>query len=710
MSTPRRRAPAESSQKRRIELRADPAFRPVGEEPVITEREPKPRRPPKGTKTKPPKGPPSGRRWGRRIAVWLLVLGIWSAVAVGAMVAFFAYDLPDVGKLARIERQPALTLVAADGTSTIATYGDLYGEVLSASQMPAVLKQATIAIEDHRFYSHFGIDLIGTARAIYVNLRENRLVQGGSSISQQLAKNVFLTGERTLKRKVQEVMLALWLERRYSKDEILALYLNRVYFGAGTWGVDAAAQRYFGKSARAVTLAEAAMIAGLVKAPSRYAPTADIARAQARASVVLERMAAEGFVTAEAAAQAKARPATLAASAQSSRETRYFADWVADQVDDFVGRGYPDLIVQTTLDSRIQGAAEEALRRIMEAEGPKQDASQGALVAMTADGSVKAMVGGISYRDNSFNRATQAKRQPGSAFKLFVYLAALEAGLRPDMPFYDGPLSIGGWSPGNYEGKYQGELSMREAVARSSNTIAVQVSEQAGRKNVIEVAHRLGIAAKLPAVPSIALGTSEVTLLELTGAYGAMASGGVGVIPFGISQIRTREGRVLYRREGGGPGRVLSPAVQADMQEMLAGVVSSASGTGKAARLDRPTFGKTGTTQDFRDAWFVGYTPELVAGVWVGNDDDSPMKKVTGGGLPAKIWKDFMTAALQGVAPKAPVVAERVPEPASGGLWQKILREFGSGGGTGGGSSGSGGPRQPARADFPAAGPPSSTQ
>ncbi len=702
MSPPRRKAPSQPAPKRRIELRADPAFRPVGEAPVIVERDPRPRKAKAERQDRSVSARKGGRGWGRRIAVWLAVLGIWASVALAGLLAFFAYDLPDVGKLARIERQPALTLLAADGATTVATYGDLYGESLSAQQLPKVLKQAAIAIEDHRFYSHFGVDLIGTARAVYVNLRENRLVQGGSSITQQLAKNVFLTGERTLKRKIQEVMLALWLERRYSKDDILALYLNRVYFGAGTWGVDAAAQRYFGKSAKALDLAEAAMIAGLVKAPSRYAPTADLARAQSRAAVVLERMAEEGFVAAADAAAAKARPATLAASAQSSRDTRYFADWVADQVDDFVGRGHPDLIVQTTLDPRMQGAAEEALRRVMETEGPKHEASQAALVAMTADGAVKAMVGGLNYRETSFNRATQARRQPGSAFKLFVYLAALEAGMSPDTPFYDGPLSIGGWSPGNYEGKYQGELSMRDAVARSSNTIAVQISEQAGRRNVIEMAHRLGIAAKLPAVPSIALGTSEVTLLELTGAYGAMASGGIGVIPFGISQIRTREGRVLYRREGGGPGRVLSPGVQSQMQDMLAGVVASPFGTGRAARLDRPTFAKTGTTQDFRDAWFVGYSPELVAGVWVGNDNDSPMKKVTGGGLPALVWKDFMAAALRGLAPKAPVVAERVPEPASGGLWQKILREFGG--------STPAGPRQPASVEVLPPGPPSSTQ
>lgn len=681
MPTPRRRA---TSSKRRLELRADPALR-AG---VVTHASgpaPQAKRRPAG-RGKGGGGRSSGGADGRggrslfwRLASWVFVLAIWAAVGVAAVIGFFAYDLPDVERLNRVERRPSLTLVAVDG-STVGTYGDLYGDMLTPREIPEVMKRAVIAIEDHRFYDHPGLDPIGLLRAAYVNLRANRLAQGGSTISQQLAKNVFLTPERSLKRKVQEALLALWLEHRFSKDEILAMYLNRIYFGAGTWGIDAAAQRYFAKSAREVNLAEAAMIAGLVKAPSRYSPTADLKRAQARAAVVIDRMLDEGFITPEAAARAKANPAQLAASRRSTRDARYFADWAADMVDDFVGSGFTDLVVVTTLDPRVQAAAERQLARIMEQEGPKADASQAALVAMAPDGAVKAMVGGLGYRDSAFNRAAQAKRQPGSAFKLFVYLAAMEAGLRPDNLMFDGPLSIGGWTPRNYEGKYYGEVTLREAFARSLNTVAVQLYNRVGLARVIDVAHRLGISETLPANASIALGTKEVSLLELTGAFAVMANGGMGVIPYGINEVRTREGRVIYRRQGGGPGRVIDPGVHADMQSLLASVVQTPIGTGHAARLDRPAFGKTGTTQENRDAWFVGYTPELVAGVWVGNDDDSPMKRVTGGSIPAHIWRAFMTEALQGVPAKAPVVAQRPePPPEQQTLWQKIVREFGGG-------------------------------
>lgn len=676
MPTPRRRT---APPKRRIELRADPAWRAGGMAGGRASASASPPPPPRRPKRKSPGGEGRGRRILWRLAGWGFVLAIWAVVGAAAVVGFFAYDLPDVDRLNRVERQPSLTLVAADG-STVGTYGDLYGDVLAPREIPEVIKRAVVAIEDHRFFDHPGLDAVGLVRAIYVNLRAGRLAQGGSTISQQLAKNIFLTPERSLKRKVQEALLALWLEHRFSKDQILAMYLNRVYFGAGTWGIDAAAQRYFAKSAREVTLPEAAMIAGLVKAPSRYSPTADLKRAQARAALVIDRMVEEGLVAPETGARAKAQPAVLAASRQPSRNARYFADWAADMVDDFVGRTYADLVVVTTLDPRMQGAAEQTLARVMEQEGPKVDASQAALVAMTPDGAVKAMVGGLGYRDSAFNRAAQAKRQPGSAFKLFVYLAALESGLRPEDLMFDGPMSVGGWTPRNYEGKYYGEVSLREAFTRSLNTVAVQLSERVGLARVIDAAHRLGINETLPLNASIALGTKEVTLTELTGAFAVMANGGWGVIPYGITEIRTREGKVVYRRQGGGPGRVIDPGVHDDMQFLLGSVVQSPQGTGFGARIDRPAFGKTGTTQENRDAWFVGYTPDLVAGVWVGNDDDSPMKRVTGGSIPAHIWKAFMTEALKGTTPSAPVVAERrPPPPAEQSLWQKIVREFGGG-------------------------------
>ena len=612
------------------------------------------------------------------LARWSLVAAIWGGLSLAAVAAYFAYDLPDLKALHEVERRPSVTLLARDG-ALLATYGQLYAEPVRLRDLPKSLAAAVIATEDRRFHSHFGIDPIGLLRATYVNLRTGRLIQGGSTITQQLAKNVFLTPERTFRRKIQEVLLAFWLEARFSKNEILELYLNRVYFGAGAYGVESAAQRYFAKSARDLDLGESAMLIGLLKAPSRYAPTADLKTAQARASQVLANMAEAGFLTAAEARAAQMRPVQLARSRQPVRGARYFADWVFDDVSEYAGRPVDDLVVVTTLDMRLQQAAERAVENPLARRGDHLQVEQAALVAVDLNGAVRAMVGGRDYRESPYNRATQARRQPGSAFKLFVYLAALESGVRPDDTFVDGPIAVGNWRPRNFDNAFAGSVSVREAVARSINTVAVQVMERIGRRRVIDAAHRLGITGDLPPHPSLALGTAEVSLLELAGAYATLASGGQGVLPHGIVEVRTRGGKVLYRRAGSGGGNVIDTRVAAGMHDLLTGVIDH--GTGRAARLDRPAAGKTGTSQDFRDAWFIGYTGSLAAGVWVGNDDGQPMKRVTGGGLPAEIWRDFMLDALKGEPAQPLVVRDMAPGDDDRTLWQKIIAQFGRSGG-----------------------------
>ncbi|HYM32465.1 MAG TPA: penicillin-binding protein 1A [Candidatus Cybelea sp.] len=639
-----------------------------------TDQAPARSRSPRGRGNPRPKRP-RGRL--RRVAIWLSIVGIWALIGATGLIAYFAYDLPDLNRLYQTDRHPSVTLIDGNG-ATYATFGDLYGEFIPVDQMPKVVPEALLATEDRRFFHHFGIDPIGLARAVFADLRAGHLVQGGSTITQQLAKNVFLTPDRTLKRKVQEVLLALWLEHKFSKDQILSLYLNRVYFGAGTYGVDAASERYFSKSARDLALPEAAMLAGLLKAPTRYGPITNPTGARERASLVLDRMAAADFITTDQAKAAKAHPAVAIQPKVPLRNSRYFADWVLEGIDEYAGRGWSDLVVVTTLDMKLQADAERAVEGVLAKSGEARDVSQAALVALGPDGAVRAMVGGRDWRDSPFNRATQARRQPGSSFKLFVYLAGLEAGLSPESAAVDSPISVGHWSPKNDSNHYYGETTLREAFAHSMNSVAVQVAQQVGLETVIAMAHRLGITGELPEVPSVALGTGEVSLLELTGAYDVVANGGMGVIPYGIAEIRTRDGQVLFRRQGGGPGRVLPERVDRQMNELLTAVVES--GTGHAAMLDRPAAGKTGTTQDFRDAWFVGYTSNLVAGVWVGNDDGEPMKRVSGGTIPVKIWHDFMAAGTAG-QPVEALLAE-APGAAPGeeshrSIWQRILGQFG---------------------------------
>lgn len=619
------------------------------------------------------KGTAKARRAPRRsmlgtVLFWLALAGVWGIVFVAGLVAYYAQDLPDINALAAPPRQPSITVLDVNG-QTIATIGNQYGEYVDVKSLPRYLPQAVIATEDRRFYSHFGVDLRGLLRAVVANLRAGEIVQGGSTITQQLAKNLFLSPDRTLKRKIQESLLALWLEHRFTKDQILTIYLNRVYLGAGSFGVDAAARRYFGKPARQVTLYEAAVLAGLLKAPSRYSPMHAADLTEARADQVLERMTEAHFITAAEAEKARHAGAAFAENGGPDSDMRYFVDWVVDQIDSFTGGISRDLVVKTTLDSRLQRLAQAKVKDTLDGPAKELGASEGAMVAMTPDGAIRAMVGGKDYGTSQFNRATQALRQPGSSFKLFVYLAALETGMRPDDTVLDAPISFRNWSPGNYNDKYEGEVTLTRAIAESLNSAAVRVAQRTGIPNIVEMAQRLGITTTLRPDLSIALGTSEVTLLELASAYATLANDGIGVWAYGITEIRDWSGNTLYRRSGSGPGRVLSKPIVGTMTGMLTHVISE--GTGKAAFIERPAAGKTGTSQGFRDAWFIGYTADLVAGVWLGNDNEAPMQKVTGGRIPAKLWHDFMAEALAAtpirplpdieLPPTAPVAQARPP-------------------------------------------------
>jgi penicillin-binding protein 1A len=613
----------------------------------------------------------SGSLWGP-ILNWGGTLALWAILIGGIFVGYFAYTLPDISGIGEIEKRPSMVLQTRDGTR-FSTYGDLYGDMMPIEAMPDNIKQAVLATEDSHFYSHFGINPISLIRAAWVNYEAGRVVQGGSTITQQLAKNLFLTPERTLGRKIRETLLAFWLEAQYSKDEILALYLNRMYFGSGTYGIDAASRKYFSHPATELTTAEAAMLAGLLKAPSYYAPTRNLDRAQDRASVVLARMVDEEYLSAAEADKIRANPAVLNNASRDFRNVRYFADWVVSEVQAYIGRTDKDLIITTTLDLAMQGDAERAIEARLKAEGPKMGVAQGAFVAMSPDGAVQAMVGGRSYADSVFNRATVARRQPGSVFKTIVYAAAFENGLSPDDIFNDGPVNIDGWQPENYTRLYNGNMSLREAYARSINTVAVRVTERVGRDKVASMAKNLGLTGNFPLHPSISLGTNEVSLLEMTAANAVIANGGHAVLPYGVLEIREKDGPVLYSRQTSGQGRIISASTINKMQDVMTATIKW--GTGKAANPGFAAAGKTGTTQDYRDAWFIGFTPDLVAGVWFGNDDGSATKRVNGSNLPAVTWKDFITHSETSQA----IAFNRQEEENTGeSLWDKIVRAFSS--------------------------------
>ncbi|KQR78122.1 transglycosylase domain-containing protein [Rhizobium sp. Leaf341] len=584
----------------------------------------------------------------RSLVYWCIVAGIWGAMGIGGLVLYYGSRMPNATSWSIPERPPNVKILAVDG-DTLANRGATGGEAIALEDMSPFIPQAVMAIEDRRFYSHFGVDPLGLARAVFTNVTTGRMVQGGSTLTQQLAKNLFLSPERTLERKVQEVLLALWLEQKYSKDQILAMYLNRVFFGSNAYGVEAASQRYFNKSARDVNLGEAALLAGLLKAPSRLSPARDPKAAEQRAQVVLGAMREEGLITDDEVKTAMSQPPTKAKSFWSGAQY-YAADLVMDQLPGLVGTVKQDLVVETTLDLDLEKKAEKTLSAILKESGTKSRASQAALVSVDATGAIRALVGGRDYADSQFDRAVKAKRQPGSAFKPFVYAAAMEIGRTPMSIRNDAPVRIGKWTPENYDQKYRGEVSLADALANSLNTIAAQLVMEVGPPQVAKLAHRLGIESELQANASIALGTSEVSLLELTSAYAPFMNGGFKATPHIVKRVLTTDGKVLYQNTYDNPPRVLDPEIVSEMNQMMVGVVEH--GTGKNARLKGwQVAGKSGTTQSFRDALFVGFTNNLTTGVWFGNDDGTSMKKVTGGGLPAKAWATYMAEAHAGLTP-----------------------------------------------------------
>ncbi|WP_354031669.1 PBP1A family penicillin-binding protein [Bradyrhizobium sp. S3.2.6] len=581
-----------------------------------------------------------------RLVYWGAVLSLWGVIAVIGVVIWVGAHLPPIQSLEIPKRPPTIQIVGMDG-SMLAQRGEMAGANVSLKDLPPYLPKAFIAIEDRRFYSHFGIDPIGILRALVTNVLHRGVSQGGSTLTQQLAKNLFLTQERTMARKLQEAELAIWLERKHSKNEILELYLNRVYFGSGAYGVEAAAQKYFGKPARSVTIAEAAMLAGLVKSPSRLAPNRNPEGAEARAQIVLAAMADAKFIT-EAQAQASIGHPSYNVKPVGAGTVNYVADWIGEVLDDLVGQIDDSIKVETTIDPKLQAAAEAAVIDELAAKSVKFNVSQGALVAMTPDGAVRAMVGGRNYSDSQYNRAVTAKRQPGSSFKPFVYLTAMEQGLTPDTVRQDAPIEVKGWKPENYTHEYFGAVTLTQALAMSLNTVAIRLGLEVGPKNVVRTAHRLGISSKLEPNASIALGTSEVSVVELVGAYAAFANGGFAAAPHVVTRIRTLDGKLLYMRQPDEHNQVIEPRYVGMMNTMMRETLIS--GTAKKAEIPGwQAAGKTGTSQDYRDAWFIGYTSNLVTGVWLGNDDNSPTRKATGGGLPVEVWTRFMRTAHEGV-------------------------------------------------------------
>jgi 1A family penicillin-binding protein len=585
---------------------------------------------------------------------------VLGATAVGAtlvagVVAYSVATLPLNGGL-QVDPTPSALVIEAEGNATFATRGVFKGNRLTASDVPDHLRKAIVAIEDRRFYEHAGIDLRGIARAAWRNWQASGTREGGSTITQQLARLMFLSPEQTLKRKAQEALLALWLESQIGKEEILLRYLNTAYFGSGAYGVDAAARRYFGKATKDLSLAEAAMLAGLVRAPSQLAPTRNLGGAKERADTVLQAMVDFGAITAQQADAARAEPVNLRVPPETPPGTNYFVDMVAADTRRLLGSAAGDMTLRTTLDLELQQLAEGVIERRLEGDGPRRNVTQAALVALAPDGAIRALVGGRDYEASQFNRAVQARRQAGSLFKLFVYLAAMQRGYTPQSTVVDEPTQIGDWEPQNASGRFKGAVSLRVAFAQSLNTVAAQLANEVGIDAVIEMAKRLGVRSELPAVPSLALGSAEVTLMEMTRAYAAVATGNEAIEPYGIRSIQGGGQQELLTRPGSAPTIAGSLGESRSMMlDLLQAVVRE--GTGKAARLpNAPAAGKTGTTQEYRDAWFVGFTPDLIVGVWVGNDDNAPMNKVVGGELPAEIWRDFLTRA-------APVLAKRRPAP-----------------------------------------------
>jgi penicillin-binding protein 1A len=588
-----------------------------------------------------------------RLAVLVpLYLAIPVFIVLASSFIYYTTAVPNPKTLRQKERPPVVRILARDGT-LLAERGSAEGYA-PVDTLPQHLLDAVVATEDRRFYEHWGIDPSGLARAAFANLRAGRVEQGGSTLTQQLAKNLFLSSKRTLDRKFAELILALWLEVRLSKRDILEIYLNRVYFGGGAYGVETASRRFFNKPAAELTLAESAVIAGLLKAPSKFSPASNPTAARARARTVLAKMVETGFLSAEAGDEAARTPVRFAEglNPRESSGVEYAVDAVLERLPPLAGAGNGELVVETTIDARLQRRAQTLVHDLLSSEGRSLDASQAGLALLDLDGGMRVLVGGRAYAESQFDRALKAKRQPGSAFKMFVYLAALESGLTPDSIVQDLPILGAGWSPRNEGGGYRGAVTLRDALALSMNAAAARLNMQVGPRRTAALAHRLGVQSELREEASLALGTSEVTLIELTSAYGVLANGGRSLAPHIVTRVRAGSGRILYERPQEPPRTLVAPAQVGAINDMLNAVLVS--GTGKRAALPRhPAAGKTGTSQDFRDAWFVGYTAHFVAGVWVGNDDGHPMNRVMGGSLPARLWREVMLLAHDGLAPRA---------------------------------------------------------
>jgi penicillin-binding protein 1A len=584
-----------------------------------------------------------------KLMAWVVVAIGWLLILLFSLVFYYSATLPDPRQAGILKRPPNLTILAAGG-EFIAERGMRRGYV-QFQDLPPHLVEAVIATEDRRFHYHFGIDPLGLTRAALANWRAGEVVQGGSTITQQLAKNLFLRPERTWVRKFEEFILALWLESKFTKNEIIELYLNRVYFGGGNYGVGAAAHHYFSKTPSQLTLSESALLAGLIKAPSYYSPAGNIDRARARAREILKELAWTDRIDINQYAAALANPPELNAP-PSAPGFGHIIDWVSEIVPMLTGEAENNLIVETTIDASLQIASRRAVETLMRQKGAALGASEAAVIVLTPGGAVKALIGGMDYGKSQFNRAVKAMRQPGSAFKPFIYLAAMEAGYTPETRIEDAPVEINGWKPENFGGTYRGEITLRSALTHSSNMAAVRLMQAVRRDRVVETARRLGVFSVRDVGPTLALGTAEMTLLEMTAAYAVFANGGHAVLPEIVERIRTEAGEVIFERRSGPLPRIVSDRNISAMNDMMNSVV--AGGTARHALLTyHPAAGKTGTSQRYKDAWFAGYTAQFVGGVWLGNDDGKPMRGVTGGSLPAEIWKVIMDKAHEGYETRA---------------------------------------------------------
>ena len=578
-------------------------------------------------------------RW-KTALIWMLYAALLGILALVIAVAVAMSQLPSYTELTRrTDLGQMIRVRSADG-QLLVSIGPSFGRWLRYDDIPPAMRSAMIAVEDQRFRSHPGVDPIALARIAkfaVTNVGTGRRLQGGSTITQQLARNIFLTNKYSVGRKLQEMLLALAIERKFSKNQILELYLNRVYFGGGAYGIDAASRKFFGHEATTLSLGEATIIAGLVKAPSSYAPTADVEAARGRAAVVLDTMVANGFISASAAAQVD--PARIVVQpSEKQNSIRYFTDWALPQLDTLIDQTNEPIDVWTTLDTRMQAAADRAIN----ANTPK--GTQGALVSLDRDGAVRAMIGGKDYVSSLYNRATQAQRQPGSAFKLFVYLAALESGMKPTSTIVDEPIEIEGWRPRNSTRTNLGPVTLREAFSRSINTVSAKIGAELGFGTIADMAHRFGLSGNISTYPSMVLGTSDVRLIDMTRAYAAVANKGVSVVPYAITKVATADGRLLYRQERPEERVLVAPWVAAQMTDLLQSAVLT--GTGRAAQIGRPVAGKTGTTSSNKDGWFIGFSSGITTGVWMGRDDARPVSGLQGGTAPARAFHDFMVVAV----------------------------------------------------------------